>query len=317
MFLILIIIIAAAIIIPLELLVIHKPHSNATQISPLEECQKDVSTACQNGGSAFISSGNCACLCINGFTGSRCTVTGATGCTITTLSNEYPNVTLGDSIPRLMSAAQTNFSIPLLPTTILARFNTANLSCVSENALVTFDGLSQRVGSANDVVVSSSTSADNSASVVSPLRGRRDYVATSLTMSMPVPTGLVVDTTTRPVYSSPSTATPTTTNMPSASPSAAFIVTEQVLDFARVAVLFVLQQAQLDAAVSAQSSLQHFFSSQTSTNSEAANIDLGNANTANLIDFSINLGNGSVGSYNASLARRKVGARMARIWDVL
>jgi len=72
-------------------------------------------------------------------------------------------------------------------------------------------------------------------------------------------------------------------------------VTEEVLDFARVAVLFILQQETLDSAVTAQSALQRFFSSDTTTDAAAQNVNIGNGNTVNLVAFSVHLGNGSVG----------------------
>lgn len=94
-------------------------------------------------------------------------------------------------------------------------------------------------------------------------------------------------------------------------------MTEEVLDFARVAVLFVLQQEQLDAAVTAQSSLQHFFSLESFDNQAAQNLSLGNGNTVNLLDFSVDLGNGSVGSTNASVTKRSLtGRRSVNLWNV-
>jgi len=329
--LILLIIIAAAVVVPLELLVIHKPKSTTTAaLSPLQQCQQNNVTACQNGGSTFLSSGNCACICINGFTGSTCEVASATGCVTTTLTPDYPNVTIGDSIPRLISAAQTNFSIPLFSTVILAHFNSGNLSCLSENALVTFDGLSTRVGGPNEIVVPSSTS-DAASSTATGFRIKRDEHSTTAPPSAGTTNGIIYDTSTPVVIpltssttlqlssSTGNTASTTLTTATSstststASPSSTFTVTETVLDFARVAVLFVLQQEQLDSAVTAQSSLQHFFSLQTPMNKAARNISLGNSNTINLLDFSLNLGNGTVGSYNSSLASRGL-REIIRLW---
>lgn len=63
-------------------------------------------------------------------------------------------------------------------------------------------------------------------------------------------------------------------------------------------VLFVLQQEELNAAVTAQSSLQHFFDGTGPglTNQAASNVSLGPGNSVNLVDMSVNLGNGSVGA---------------------
>lgn len=90
-------------------------------------------------------------------------------------------------------------------------------------------------------------------------------------------------------------------------------MTEEVLDFARVAVLFVLQQEQIDAAVSAQSALQRFFSGagQGFTNQAASNVSLGGGNSVDLLDFAVDLGNGSVGAANSGAQgeKRTVSAR--------
>lgn len=88
-------------------------------------------------------------------------------------------------------------------------------------------------------------------------------------------------------------------------------MTEEVLDFARVAVLFVLQQEKIDEAVSAQSALQKFFggSGQGFTNQAAMNLSLGGGNSVNLLDFAVKLGNGSVGAANTSMSRRSLDGR--------
>lgn len=309
--LILLIIIAAAIVVPLELLVLHKPKSKAA-LSALQQCEQNPTTMCQNGGTSFISTDNCACICVNGFTGSTCNVTGASGCTTTTITSDsssssltHTNVTLGDAIPRLIAQSQTNFSIPLLSTAIIARFNSANLSCVSENALVTFDGLSEPVGASNTVVTPSSI-IDSFNSITSSTVISYAAAATS--------NGIVYD----PVASPPSTTASSAASQASLSPNATFSMTEKVLDFARVAVLFVLQQEQLDAAVSAQSQLQRFFNLDSSTNEAAQNVSLGDGNSINLLDFTVSLGSGSVGSVNASTTKRSfTGRRSLNLWSHL
>ena len=322
--LILLIIIAAAVVVPLELLVFHKPKTtSASTVTALQACSQNSATACQNGGTSLLSTGSCSCICINGFTGSTCSVAGASGCTTTTISTEptYTNVTLGDAIPRLIAAAQTNFSIPLFSTVILARFNSASLSCISENALVTFDGQSQRVGAADYVVEPTQTAASAIASSTSSSNKLRREASSSSSAAAAAATahGILYDPTS--AYTS-SDSTPSATSSAAASkasayPNAVFSITEEVLDFARVAVLFVLQQEELDAAVSAQTSLQHFFSLESFTNKAAQNVSLGNGNTANLLDFSVNLGNGSVGSANASVTKRSLtGRRSVNLWTV-
>lgn len=139
------ILIAAAIIIPLAFFVIRNQNVGSSDVQPaLQQCQAQLT--CANGGTNVVNQGLCSCICTNGFTGNNCTVSGATGCTTTALTGDtnIKDVTLGDAIPRLIQQAQANFSIPLSATTILAKFNAENLSCSAENALVTFDGQSTR-----------------------------------------------------------------------------------------------------------------------------------------------------------------------------
>jgi hypothetical protein len=188
-------------------------------------------------------------------------MSGTTGCTTATISST-PDVTLGDSIPRLISAAQTNFSIPLSSSVVLARFNSANLTCVSENALVTFNGESRPSGDA---------------------------------------------------ASPPATVPITTTSLFF---QARFDATQQVLDFARIAVLFLLEQVDLNVASAAQVQLQHFFDNSSATNGDALNVTLGGGSSANLVGFALQLGNGSMyGSLNETTVTKR-GAVLG-LWDVL
>ncbi|TVY19137.1 hypothetical protein LARI1_G004866 [Lachnellula arida] len=306
--LILLIIIAAAVVIPLEFLVIHKPKASSAALTPVQKCEANSTTACQNGGSSWDDDGSCACLCTNGFTGSTCSIAGSAGCVTTTLSgSDLRNVTVGDSLSRLISGAQTNFSIPLSANTILARFNSASLSCSSENALVTFDGQSQRTNQANDAVTPTTTSGSATASSQNKARDNRRR------SSPPSPS-----TSNGIIYDGSSTASSdtgsATSATASASPTATFTITEDVLDFARVVVLYVLQQEQLENAESAQTALQRFFmESDTFTTNAAMNVSLGNGNTVNLLGFTVNVGNGTVGTKNGSRRRRDVG-RSANLW---
>ncbi|KAH8686145.1 hypothetical protein BGZ60DRAFT_523403 [Tricladium varicosporioides] len=316
---ILLIIIAAAVVVPLELLVFRKPKtSSSSSLSAVQQCEQNTSTACQNGGTSLIATGSCACVCTNGFTGATCTVAGATGCTTTTLAGStLGNVTLGESIPRLISAAQTNFSIPLSDSIILARFNSASLSCSTENALVTFDGESQRKGNANDVVTPTTTASSSAASITSSPNRRNVEADPVSPRAASVTTGIVVDTSSVPTRTStiyPSIVTSSATSSSTADPTAVFAVTEQVLDFARVAVLYVLQQETLDSAVAAQSALQKFFDPLSFTNRAAMNISLGNGNTINLVGFTLDVGNGTIGKNSSTKARRAIPRRSSNIW---
>jgi hypothetical protein len=331
---------AAAVVVPLEFLVFHKAKSTtSTSLTAVQQCEAATTTACQNGGTSLIDNGACACICTNGFTGSTCTSANATGCATTTLAGLTGNVTLGDAISRLIVGSKTNFSVPLDAKTIVARFNSNSLSCATENALVTFDGQSGRLGNANDVVKASATltaSIITSTAAAAKLLKEREQSSASSSSSMAVATGsggIVFDPSNPSSTSTSTTAARASSTISSsaaqssavANPTGIFSITEEVLDFARVAVLYILQQgttngaSPLDAAASAQTTLQHFFSLESFTNAAAMNVSLGNGAFADLVGFSVNLGNGTVGSRNASLTRRlaepEVWGRGARLWE--
>ncbi|KAI6783045.1 uncharacterized protein J7T54_002207 [Emericellopsis cladophorae] len=91
-----------------------------------------------------------------------------------------------------------------------------------------------------------------------------------------------------------------------------FDVTEEVLDFARVAVLYILQEAAASDAEAAQTSLQRFFSGGQAIPSaisqkDAQNVTVGaKDHTVNLVDFGIDLGDGVVGKASSSKSRRTI-----------
>ena len=322
-------IIAAAIILPLEFFVFR----NQAQATALADCQSQLE--CANGGTNVISQDVCSCICTNGFTGANCTVSSAAGCTTSTLvspdgQNNIEDVTLGQAVPRLIADAQGNFSVPLSGTAILAGFNSASLSCQTQNALVTFNDESTRVGAADDVVSDVVEAVNNAAldalytTVVGVPTGETSTVTIGPDATGAVDTHTVIGTTVTITFvssaESTTTTAPSSTITPSststlvtsdADPSALFLVTEEVLDFARVAVLYVLQESGVQAASTAQTNLQKFLSDAIdtpdgTTPTEAAGISLGEEGVVNLVEFSVDVGEGGVGGRNEELERRVV-----------
>ena len=302
-------IIAAAVFVPLHFFVFNK--NDPSDESALGQCRNQLS--CENGGTNVVTRGICSCICTNGFTGADCTTEGAAGCTTTRLVNldENPNVdnvTLGQAIPRLISEAEGNFSIPLSGTTILARFNMGSLSCTAQNSLVTFDGES---GVMNSAQAASEEDLGAEAAVQGVV-----LVSVSVITVFPVPTtsgstdgfrsiprpgfNMVTPgtTTTTVTETVPSSAPPAPTNGINA-PTANFTVTDEILDFARVAVLFVLQENGVSEASRAQSVLQRFFTESDedsqSMAEKAFNLDLGNGNAIDLINLRVDAGSGVKG----------------------
>lgn len=351
---IVIVLIAAAVIIPIEFFVIRRQNNGTNNTAAAEQqCQNQLT--CQNGGSNVVTNGICSCICTNGFTGFDCSTPDTVGCTTTTIAGDtnISNVTLGNAIPRLLTQASTNFSITLSETSILSKLNSGNLSCSSQNSLVTFDGENTRSGAASAAVVADTDSLGSIAANVVQAEAIKENVATvtimtglslttTLTLdggvsSIPPTTTVTITKTLTSSFVPPSTATstvaPTSTTaattttalttststsataIPATTSSAAFTVTEEVLDFARVGVLFVLQQDSLTEATTAQSSLQSFFSSGTAglTVTAASNVSLSNGNSIDLVNFHVDAGTGLVGQRTTS-AKRSIEGAAVDLW---
>lgn len=353
---ILIILIAAAIIIPIEFFVVRRQNTGTNTTAAAEQqCQNQLT--CKNGGSNVVTNGICSCICTNGFTGFDCSTSDTVGCVTTTIAGDtnISNVTLGNAIPRLLTQASTNFSITLSETNILSKLNAGNLSCSSQNALVTFDGQSARTGAALAAVLATDSTGTIANNVVQADAVVHENIATvtimqgsSLTTTLTVDGGttsipptttvtitktltssFVPSTTTTSTSTSTSTAlttsaasttiastTTSATAIPATTSTAAFTVTEQVLDFARVGVLFVLQQDSLNEATTAQSTLQTFFSSGTTglTVTAARNVSLSNGNSIDLVDFHVDAGTGVVGALTTSTKRDLEGVVAIDFW---
>ena len=290
-------IIAVAIVLPLEFFVFKNLGNH--QQSQSNQCP--ASMPCQNGGVSILSGGNCACLCTNGFTGSDCSHASTSACSTMTLSatdsSDTKDVTLGKAIPRLISDANANFSIPLSAADIAAKLNSANISCIAQNSLVTFDGFSTPSSEVaeNAEIISVSITVTSTVDV-----SRREHSTRSVNTNY-----LEVDTSVMPsvptATSNPSTTTSSSASNPTASSDgASFDITQQVLDFGRVAVLYTLQEGAIDDANEAQSSLQGFFetSGAKASVSSGSNISIGAGKCVDLVNFTVDVGKGAVGHDN-------------------
>ncbi|KAI1760289.1 hypothetical protein GGR53DRAFT_92218 [Hypoxylon sp. FL1150] len=350
---ILICIIAAAIVVPVKFLVIDKASEKNAAQPAISECESQLN--CANGGTNVVLEGVCSCICSNGFTGVDCTIPTSQGCTTTSISTadtNINNVTIGQAIPRLIADAQANFSIPLVATIVQSKFNKENLSCNTENALVTFDGQFLRTQDALSEVSDSTSDADlvNAAVAAADIpitlsvapdiditltvenpEGTVAFSGTFVITTLSSPTTISGSTifattitgshskrtsptgystsdmttsctptiTASPATSSTSTSATTTTST-AATPTSTFTVTEEVVDFARVAVLFIFQQQTISDASTAQTSIQQFFSSlETGQNSssgvtqdQAKNITIGGNNTIDLVNLFVDIGTG-------------------------
>ncbi|MCJ1383653.1 hypothetical protein MMC17_006767 [Xylographa soralifera] len=288
--------IAAAIIIPVTLIVIPRQNAQAAK-SNLVNCQ--TSTPCGNGGTSLISGNICSCVCANGFTGTDCGQAANAECMTINVNSSaqstssYKNATVGTNIPRLISASLTNYSIPLNYTAILSAFSATNLSCSAENALVQFNGASQRRGlQSQEPLVHFKTIEMDAATLVLRAAAAQNTpgVATSnsVVFAVSTTTPSVSSTLVASVTMSGSVSTlPTTTTLPNGQVH----ITQQDLDFARTAVLYILQQSSLTAAITAQQSLQGVL---IGTSFVAGPVQVGNNATVNFEAETISLMDGTV-----------------------
>lgn len=109
--------------------------------------------------------------------------------------------------------------------------------------------------------------------------------------------------TSAPAITSGLATTSSTSTSATAMPTSTFKVTEEVADFARVAVLYIFQEKTLADASTAQTSVQSFFSSVQSgrnttsevTTNQAANVTVGGGNTIDFVNLFVDVGAGRVG----------------------
>ncbi|OCL03168.1 hypothetical protein AOQ84DRAFT_227891 [Glonium stellatum] len=292
--LVLFLLVAAAVVIPVVLIVLPRirNYNNAAAPATTQAGQCAASVTCENGGVAVVNpDSSCSCLCTNGFTGSHCATSSDSGCMTIKIAGA-DNATVGSAIPRLLNDAQNNFSIALDSSLLLSLFSSTNLSCTSENALVTFNGLSSRSIDFNLPlleILSSTTYSLPPLPTTTPhpedrqLRRRQKAVTSD---------GIIYEAS---VTSGPTaTASSASPTMSSTSVATTLPVSSNAtaLDFARVGVLLVLQESRkLDTAVNAQEVLQTFFESNSNN---AKNVSLGSGFNIDLINLKIGLSNGTV-----------------------
>lgn len=297
---IVLLLIAAAVIIPVTLIVLPKQHKSKGP--SLSECQ--TSNACAHSGTAVVINEQCRCICANGFTGSTCNAPADEGCTttdipVTNTDSSYHNATLGSDIPRILTAALTNFSIPITSYTVLSLFSATNLSCASENALVTINNQAQR----------------RSLPAQLPIHNHSPKDATPLFLSdLLLPPSRTHTHTTRPlhargaaqssngiIFAAPSvdgssgsgaTAPAATTTSP-ASTGNSWPITQQILDFGRTAVLFIFQEtSDLDTATKALGMLSTTLSGGKTF--DASQTSVGGNITVDLSALTVGFGNGTL-----------------------
>ncbi|MCJ1268733.1 hypothetical protein MMC22_008621 [Lobaria immixta] len=314
---IVVLLIAAAVVIPITLIVLPRMRHGAPSLASCKE-----KALCRNGGTNLVVDNSCGCVCANGFTGSTCINPPDESCIFTDIKiggarTVYQNATVGSAIPRLFFGASSNFSIFLDSTTLLSRFSATNLTCIEENVLVTFDGKAQRRSLPMQFVMPNvdlvkkaplPTAPQFPAHTIAPQRlaPRAESIAGTVSSDVATSNGilLAVTPTIVPEASptiSQSTANPTgATSKPSPAPSSSPSppgestsngIPVRAFDFARVAVLLIFQETNLNIAVSANQRLRFALE-----NPKTWNLSAIFATDAILVDFAkftVDLGNGT------------------------
>ncbi|KAL6233577.1 hypothetical protein BDW75DRAFT_185747 [Aspergillus navahoensis] len=262
---VLILVIAAAVLLPIFLVVV--PRENKGNDSGNTVCEK--TTPCSNDGVSVSSGDICSCVCVNGYTGSRCTMSGDASCVTTEITQDSTsrNATVGDDLPRLFQDSQSNFSIPLDSVTIMALFSQNNVSCTTENALVSFKGLSSNDNKRRAFIADHIVADTDDPEPSSPT----DEPSTTLPVRRDVATKngiLFEDTGTDKSPAAAETSSASTSNAP---PAPTSTVTAEALDFSRIAVLYILEKTgTLDAAIFSadviQRHLEYSFSNSSDEN---------------------------------------------------
>ncbi|KAJ5613533.1 hypothetical protein N7528_007187 [Penicillium herquei] len=284
------IVVVLAVLLPVFLVAV--PRENAENHS----CSH--TTPCYHGGVSVSSGTECSCVCTDGYTGSQCTEVGDSSCVIAEVDSGgvHENATMGSSIPSLLDQSESKFSIDLDPVTILALFSLRNISCESEDALVAFSKVDASGSSGNtrrsllspvdtDVSVTFQGKANIDALKQPATSTRLDLVSRVMEARSLASTtnGIYYDqadsssddaastkddseratsatsSTTSMTTTAEVTATATNTGASSTSTSSTANIPSGVLEFSRVAVLYILEKTgSIDSAKESETQIQTY-----------------------------------------------------------
>ncbi|KMP00310.1 hypothetical protein CIRG_00452 [Coccidioides immitis RMSCC 2394] len=286
---ILFLLISSAVIIPVVLIVLpqerDRENSNRPTAAP-SACE--TLHPCLNGGVSIGREGSCGCVCVNGFRGPRCALPGDSSCTSVDINEDYQNATVGDALPRLFEQSEANFSIPLNASKILGLFNEEDLSCTSENALVTFNGANGKRHFVIPDFDASGLGLDDDSLTPHMHHGRNHLPITRRDDQAATPTSSL------PLDSQQGGATPESRRTSQAP------LPPEVPDFGRVAVLFIFQLTEeLRSATGAHDAIQGLLRIARSDPDVALQEPMtwkygDHSISLDFRDFSIRLGDGTV-----------------------
>ncbi|KAE8416293.1 hypothetical protein BDV36DRAFT_310221 [Aspergillus pseudocaelatus] len=279
------IIVLIAVLVPIFVVAVPKHKAASAKTG----CAKTA--PCENGGVSVSSGDVCSCVCANGYTGSRCTIAGDASCTTTEIDDdsESRNATMGSEIPRLFEDSQNNYSIPLDPLTIMALFSQNNVSCTTENTLVSFRSVSNNKARRSLPVdlPASPLPEDEMGGSIPPATPEivptRTLAARGSTSTM---NGIIFDgSEPTEVHGPPTSTTPSTTKESSVgssttttTPTPTATVSTEVLDFSRIAVLYIFEKTgTLDAAMLSEEKIETYLTGPYPSSKDKYTIDLANS----------------------------------------
>ncbi|KAJ5624563.1 hypothetical protein N7510_000872 [Penicillium lagena] len=227
---------------------------------------------CHNGGVSVSSGSECSCVCSNGYMGPQCTINGDGSCITAEVSNSSMtrNATMGSALPSLFQQSEDKFGMDLDPITLMALFSVNNISCKTENALVSFSQVN--TGSSSNSRRSLLAGDDGESSEFpSPSVWSEEPTAVLEERAVATMNGILYDDGGTPKASedkdAKATQTTSTSTIPTATPTAnsspssnsSSVVPVAVVEFSQVSVLYILQRTgSLNAAMSAESRIESY-----------------------------------------------------------
>lgn len=243
-FILICMLVSGTILLVILLPVLLVARSKATSTT---SCEK--TTPCLNGGISVSIATGCSCVCANGYTGVQCTTTGDSSCVISDVTSSK-NATMGNSLPSVLDLSQIKFGIPLDQDAIMALFSTENVSCKTENKLVSF----------SEVDISSDTDNTRRSSGLPMDEDKLEI----LTMSFPTTRSNIVAsrslaTKNGILYDQPDTNSTTAKASTGTKSKDVTTVALQVVEFSQVAVLYILEKTgSFDSTVNAKEIIQSY-----------------------------------------------------------
>lgn len=275
------VIISAAVIVPLQLVTLSRNRSSTNSDADiLQQCK--TKNPCANGGENVATKDFCGCVCTGGFSGKTCNTLDSSCVTmdleeIKSLGDTFAgiqNATMGSAIKRLLGISRAKYNVQLDGSKVLSAFWASEVSCTAQNALVTFNG---KTAPDNATISTTTISSIIPTTTPAPTK-RRVKRLTESPSDGPLIYDIGATTQDPPIIpvSVPSTTTPAGANT-TASPGNRTL-DENVVDFSRVVVLFLVQDKGLKVAVTAQENLQSIFTEGI----DHGNVDVGNQMSVDL-----------------------------------